>query len=258
MAVPLEDLNTLSQYLTDISGDTLVSNYEQMTIRGGRKMTFALQRPDAKELVIRFTPDFFNPDARPATPNATLRQRANSDLTEAFRQGNAVLEVVNKDNKRTAYVSKKTHKTLLHKIFHRKKPGKESKYTEVKVVSEEHFEKMVQMLVAHKVSPDELTPQITKEVLVESAKDLPPSPSQQITPQQLAIKGQAKHTIRAADSVKSKKRKEVEEGELEKQTEKEIEQERNQLHAKHSKKEHQERVDKTVEAQERRKAEDTR
>ncbi len=252
MSTPLEELGRLSQYLSDISEDDLVTNFEQMAVKGGRKMTFSIKGPSVKALTIRFTPEFlkeWHPEAK-NIKTADVRQRANTDLSLAFKHGNAVLEVVNADNSRTAYVSEKTKKMLDDKTLTLKKSnGDETAYTEIKVLTEESFETMLHTLIQHITDPSDTTPQLSKEQLTESAENVPLQPAQQNNPPMAAAKTAAKQKVPPL-SVKSKKPKEVEERELEKQEEKELEHERDLEHEKRSQAKLDERTEKTIKAQE--------
>ncbi len=252
MSTPVDELGRLSQYLSEISEADLVTNFEQMAVRGGRKMTFSVKGPNVKALTIRFTPEFlkeWQPEAKDIK-KADVRSRANSDLSLAFKQGNAVLEVLNADNSRTAYVSEKTKKLLDDKTLTLKKSnGDEAAYTEIKVLSEESFETMLHTLIQHIAEPSEHIPQVSKEEIAENAENVPLQPAQQNTPPVTAAKTSAKQKTPPV-SIKSKKPKEVEEAELEKQEEKQLEHERDRIHEKLSDEQKIKRAEKTQDAQE--------
>ncbi len=239
LAASTDDLTRISQFFSDISEDDLVSNFEKMASKSKRKMTFTLGGKNAthsaKAVTIRFTPKFlknWHPESKAINP-AEVRKRANTDLAAAFKGGQIVLEVLNKDDTRTAYASEKTAKKIrTNKLQLSKKHAENSTYAEIKVVDAKGFEAIANSLLANIRTSNESMPMITTDTLNETSQS--EQSTQKLAPTQFLVQKNADKTVTLSPkpTQKSKKPKEVEDTELLKEEEKYLATQRDKKHEK--------------------------
>lgn len=235
------DVTLLSQFMSEIDENDIAANFENLATKNKRKMTFALggknATHDAKAVTLRFRPQFLkelHASAHKMMPGE-VRQRANSDISAAFKNGQIVLEVVNKDNTRTAYASEATAKELHEeKLVLQNRDGKKAKYAEIKVIDKHDFESISQSMLRNAVTLT-ASETITTEAITENAEHKANATAhagiQQVTVQKSRTE---KVTLTPPPAKKPAKPKDVEEQELLKSEEKNIEADRDRLHEKHT------------------------
>lgn len=149
LTASVDDIQLLSQYLSNISETEINENVGLLACHRRRKMTFQLGRKfeqhDAKRITIRFTPEFL--ESFQATP--ILTKRTSVDLTSAFKNGHAILEVLKNDNSRTAYASKEAAEQIKSNKLQLKKDGAVKNYAEIKIVDKQGFETIANTLFAN-------------------------------------------------------------------------------------------------------------
>lgn len=235
------DVTLLSQFMSEIDENDIAANFENLATKNKRKMTFTLggknATHDAKAVTLRFRPQFLkelHASAHKMVPGE-VRQRANSDISAAFKNGQIVLEVVNKDNTRTAYASEATAKELHEeKLVLKNREGKKAKYSEIKVINKHDFESISQSMLRNAVTLI-ASETVTTESITENTEHKA-SQSTHIGLQQITVQksNTEKVTVTAPPAKKPAKPKDVEEQELLKSEEKNIEADRDRLHEKHT------------------------
>jgi len=187
----------------------------------------------AKAVTIRFTPKFlknWHAEAKAINP-AEVRKRANKDLAAAFKGGQIVLEVLNKDDTRTTYASEKTAKKIrTNKLQLSKKHAESSKDAEIKVIDAKGFEDIANSLLVNMRSSNETTASVTTDAINETTQS-EQAPQSRASTQFLVQKNADKTlTVSAKPAQKSKKPKEVEDAELLKEEEKYLATQRDKKH----------------------------
>lgn len=234
MVTPDFGIANIKEFFSAIDSHEIAAGFKRMAKSGSNKIKF---HGDAHFLTVRFTPEiqakwkkvieeFGHIDANPITTDVS--KRASGEFAAAFKDGQILIEV-KQNGKRVAFASEKTAENIREGKLQLLKNGKEEQYDSISILSHEDYEDIANTFVQHVQAEMEPAAVLSKESITATKETAPQQPPQQ-APTLTAVQA-AKKTAQAPLK-KPKKPEEVEETELLRKEERELEYERDVQHEK--------------------------